>query len=128
MPWRDVIFTGDSIILPPSWTQPGMNHAASFVTGGIELPPSVSEEERVLLDLLLAQPETRYQAKPRSPAKRVLLDSLKQTEAHFQDKPRRLAQATREATTDALSTATTPAISRCGSVEMDSTPCAVPEL
>ncbi|KAJ1464805.1 hypothetical protein T484DRAFT_2027878 [Baffinella frigidus] len=98
MPWRDVIFTGDSIILPPSWTQPGINHATSCATGGIELPPSVSEEERVLLDLLLAQPETRCQAKPQSPVQP--------------------ANATGESNDDALSTATTPALSRCSSFEM----------
>ncbi|KAJ1478375.1 hypothetical protein T484DRAFT_1904728 [Baffinella frigidus] len=87
MPWRDLIFAGDGIILPPC-TQ-------SFATGGIVLPPSISKEERVLLDLL-AQPKKNFQAKPRS-----------------------IATATPKANNDALSTATTPSISRCGSYEMD---------
>ncbi|KAJ1476719.1 hypothetical protein T484DRAFT_2024044 [Baffinella frigidus] len=90
MPWRDLIFTGDGVILPPC-TQ-------SFATVGIVLPPSISEEERVLLDLL-AQPKKNFQAKPRS-----------------------IATATPEANNDALSTATTPSISRCASSEMDTSP------
>ncbi|KAJ1478374.1 hypothetical protein T484DRAFT_1904727 [Baffinella frigidus] len=90
MPWRDLIFTGDGVILPPC-TQ-------SFATGGIVLPPSISEEERVLLDLL-TQPKKNFQAKPRS-----------------------MATATPKATNDDLSTATTPSISRCGSYEMDTSP------
>ncbi|KAJ1486411.1 hypothetical protein T484DRAFT_2020365 [Baffinella frigidus] len=132
MPWRDVIFTGDGIILPPSWTQSGLNGAACFATGGIVLPPSISKEERVLLDLLAT--ETHVQAKPRSPAERVLLDLLAtethvqakprwkaerpllnllaQNETHFQAKPWSPANATGEANNDALSTATTPTQSR----------------
>ncbi|KAJ1473061.1 hypothetical protein T484DRAFT_1752350 [Baffinella frigidus] len=133
MPWRDIIFTGDAIILQPSWTQSGMNDATSFATGGIVLPPNISDEERVLLDMLamtethveakLAQTETHFEAKPRSPAKRrVLLDLLDQTETHLQAKPWPPSNATGEANDDAFSTATTPCISRTASLEMDTTP------
>ncbi|KAJ1473060.1 hypothetical protein T484DRAFT_1752349 [Baffinella frigidus] len=119
MPWRDIIFTGDGIILPPSWTQSGMDDVASFATGGIVRPPSISEEERVLLDML-APTGTHFEAKPRSPAKRPdLLDLLYQTETHFQAKARSPSNATGEANTDAFSTATTPCMSRTASLETD---------
>ncbi|KAJ1486418.1 hypothetical protein T484DRAFT_1890834 [Baffinella frigidus] len=104
MPWRDVIFTGDGIILPPC-TQSGLNGASSFATGGIVLPPSISEEERVLLDLLAT--ETHVQAKPRWKADRVLLEFLAQNETHVQAKPWSPANATGEAHTNACSTTTT---------------------
>jgi hypothetical protein len=98
MPWRDIIFTGDGITLPPSWTQSGLNDAASFATGGIVLPPSISEEERGLLDMLAP------------------------TEMHFEVKPRSPSNATGESNDDAFSTATTPCMSRSDSFEMDTTP------
>ncbi|KAJ1471822.1 hypothetical protein T484DRAFT_1753036 [Baffinella frigidus] len=98
MPWRDIIFTGDGIILPPSWNESGLNDAASFATGGIVLPPSISQEERGLLDMLAS------------------------TEMHFEVKPRSPSNATGESNDDAFSTASTPCISRCESFEMDTTP------
>ncbi|KAJ1473063.1 hypothetical protein T484DRAFT_1973825 [Baffinella frigidus] len=119
MPWRDIIFTGHGIILPPSWTQSGLNDAASFATGGIVLPPSISEEERVLLDLL-DPTETHFEVKPRSPAKRrVLLDVLDQTETHLQAKSWSPSNATGEANDDAFSTATTPSQSRRSSAAQE---------
>ncbi|KAJ1492049.1 hypothetical protein T484DRAFT_1932023 [Baffinella frigidus] len=55
MCWRDFL-TADGLVLPPS--------TSTAVRGGAAL---ISEEERVLLDLL-APPETHFQAKPRSPS------------------------------------------------------------
>ncbi|KAJ1479195.1 hypothetical protein T484DRAFT_1903363 [Baffinella frigidus] len=56
MPWRTIIFTADGMILPPSWTA-----ASDSVRGGAICGALISEEERVLLDLL-AQTETHCQA------------------------------------------------------------------
>ncbi|KAJ1473350.1 hypothetical protein T484DRAFT_1913181 [Baffinella frigidus] len=80
MSWCDFL-TADGFVFPPS--------ARDAVRGGAAL---ISEEERVLLDLL-APTETHFQAKPQSPANAP-------------------ANATGEANSDALSTATTPLQSR----------------
>ena len=58
MPWRDIIFTADGCVFPPSWTATNpVRHGQALIT----------DEERVLLDLL-AQTETPFQAHPQSQA------------------------------------------------------------
>ena len=53
MPWRDIVFTSDGIVLPPSWPA---RTAASTDAARHEQASArarrISEEERVLLDLL----------------------------------------------------------------------------
>jgi hypothetical protein len=93
MCWRDIVFTADGMILPPSWTA-----ASDSVRGGAIRGAVISYEERVLLDLLA------------------------QTETHCQADPRSLANATREANSDAFSITTTPSMSRCGTANMATAP------
>jgi len=91
MCWRDIIFTADGMILPPSW--PAWTVKDSVRHGhALARARCISEEERVLLELL-AQTETHFQVKPRSPT-----------------------NETKEANSDAASIATTPSTSRSSSV------------
>ena len=94
--WREIIFTADEMILPPSWPE----WTADAVRHGHALARArcISEEER------------------------VSLNSLAQTETHFQVNPQLPTNATEEADSDAASIATTPSISQCGSVAIASQP------
>ncbi|KAJ1479196.1 hypothetical protein T484DRAFT_1749261 [Baffinella frigidus] len=47
MCWRDIVFTADGMILPPSWTAASDSGRGGAIRGAL-----ISEEERVLLDLL----------------------------------------------------------------------------
>ena len=97
MCWRDIIFTADGMILPPSW--PAWTAAIpDSVRHGHALARArcISEEERFLLDLLT------------------------ETETHFRAKPRLPTNATEEANSEAPFIATTPSISQCGSVAIAS--------
>jgi hypothetical protein len=88
MCWRDIIFTADGMILPPSW--PAWIPEAVRHEHALARARCISEEERVLLDALA-------QTKSRLPT-----------------------NANGEANSEAVSIATTPAMSRCSSV------CAAP--
>ena len=93
MPWREIIFTADGMILPPSWPAWTVASTDSVRHGhALARARCTSEEERVSLELL-AQTETHFQVKPRSPT-----------------------NATKEADSDAASVATTPSTSRRSSV------------
>ena len=90
MCWRDIHFMADGIILPPSW--PAWIPDAARHGHALARARCISEEERVLLDSL-AQTETQIHANSRLPT-----------------------NATGEANSEAATIATTPSMSRCGSV------------
>jgi len=94
MCWRDIIFTADGMILPPSWPVWTAAITDSVPHGhALARARCISEEERVLLDVLAPN------------------------ETHVPVADERLSptNATGEANNDAASIATTPSISRCSS-------------